>query len=310
MSTTSPSISRSYVYLHFPKSAKASLVLTSFHPWKLRQFYKSRISTRKYEKRFLATVNQEINYPLDFRASGPFKSTESGKNGPKYDERTVKLGKTLRTLQERLPTLLQKPLPSKLLSPRITLNLFPSTHPHLPSVTGRVAYSAALWTSPIAWGRLPLISNVRLEILSERMIKHSHLSCPSRSYRPEQLVVRWRTTSNSHEQNSTAFIYNSSLNDNVDKITEWLGGGNKNDDIGKDFTGLFIFEFDEEGRILTHTIEHAQEGGNWERGVGAKVVGLTDWLLGGMKGSGRGESAPCPAFCGDNSKQRYGPGKN
>jgi hypothetical protein len=37
-----------------------------------------------------------------------------------------------------------------------------------------------------------------------------------------------------------------------------------------------------------------QEGGNWEKGVGAKVVGLTDWLLGGLK-NGRGEGTPCPA---------------
>lgn len=62
----------------------------------------------------------------------------------------------------------------------------------------------------------------------------------------------------------------------------------------KEFTGLFIFDFDEEGRILSHTIEHVQEGGQWEKGVGAKVVGLTDWLLGGMKGSEGGDT--CPAF--------------
>lgn len=150
---------------------------------------------------------------------------------------------------------------------------------------------------------------MKLEILSERMIKHAHSSCPSQSLRPEQLVVRWRTVSKSRDQTSSALIYNSGLNENVDKLTEWLGGGNKDDDIRKEFTGLFIFEFDEEGRILTHTIEHAQEGGNWERGVGAKVVGLTDWLLGGMRGTDRGEGAPCPAFCGDNSKHRHGPGK-
>lgn len=64
----------------------------------------------------------------------------------------------------------------------------------------------------------------------------------------------------------------------------------------KEFTGLFIFEFDSEGRILSHTIEHVDEGGNWEHGVGAKVVGLTDWLLGGMKGGREGSDTPCPAF--------------
>lgn len=80
----------------------------------------------------------------------------------------------------------------------------------------------------------------------------------------------------------------------MDKITEWLGGG-KGEDDSKEFTGLFIFEFDGEGRVVSHTIEHVQVGGNWEKGVGARVVGLTDWLLGGLR-NGRGDGTPCPAF--------------
>lgn len=89
----------------------------------------------------------------------------------------------------------------------------------------------------------------------------------------------------------------------VDKITEFLGGG-KGEDDSKEFTGLFIFEFDEEGRIVSHTIEHVQEGGNWERGVGAKVVGLTDWLLGGLKGKGEeGVGGACPAFWGEEKRR-------
>ena len=75
----------------------------------------------------------------------------------------------LRILQERLPTLLQTPLPQEILSPNISLHLFPSTHPYLPVVSGRVAYIAALWTSPIAWNRVPIFGNVKLVILSERM---------------------------------------------------------------------------------------------------------------------------------------------
>lgn len=172
-----------------------------------------------------------------------------------------------------MPTLLQSPLPSEILAPNISLHLFPSTHPYLPTVSGRVAYIAALWTSPIAWNSLPIIGDVRLEILSERMVKQPGRRQGSGN---EQLVVRWRTAG---------------------KVIGWrlpfrdmLGLGEQTHN--KEFWGLFIFEFDGEGRILSHTIEHVQTGGDWEKGVGAKVVGLTDWLLGGMRGGSEG----CPAF--------------
>ena len=49
------------------------------------------------------------------------------------------------------------------------------------------------------------------------------------------------------------------------------------------------------------SIEHAQVGGQWEKGVGARVVGLTDWLLGGMKKDEEG--TPCPAFWCENEEQ-------
>ncbi|TVY83739.1 hypothetical protein LSUE1_G001672 [Lachnellula suecica] len=207
----------------------------------------------------------------------------------------------LRILQERLPTLLQSPLPQEILSPQITLHLFPSTHPHLPTVSGRVAYSAALWTSPIAWGRMPIVGNVKLEILSERMVK----SASNPSARSEQLIVRWRTIGKTQGKGTGAFYKGIGAKDNVDKITEWLGGG-KGEDDRKEFTGLFIFEFDGQGRIVSHTIEHAQGGSNWDRGVGARVVGLTDWLLGGMKNNGEGDrGTPCPAFwCEAEDRER------
>ncbi|PYH88087.1 hypothetical protein BO71DRAFT_404125, partial [Aspergillus ellipticus CBS 707.79] len=76
------------------------------------------------------------------------------------DERILKLGTsnpTLRILSPRLPTLLTNPLPSKILSPSVTLHLFPSTHPHLPIVKGRTLYRAVLWTVPVAWSSLPLL---------------------------------------------------------------------------------------------------------------------------------------------------------
>lgn len=113
-------------------------------------------------------------------------------------------------------------------------------------------------------------------------------------YRSEKLVVRWRTNGKTKNRGTGPFYKGIGRSEPIDKITEFLGGGQGEDDQ-REFTGLFIFEFDEEGRIVSHTIEHVQEGGNWEKGVGARVVGLTDWLLGGMREKGGG--CPSPAMC-------------
>ncbi|KAF4125892.1 hypothetical protein GMORB2_1138 [Geosmithia morbida] len=208
----------------------------------------------------------------------------NGDNQPS-DPNKAKLGKTLRILQERLPTLLQSPLPQDILSPTISLHLFPSTHPHLPTVSGRVAYNAALWTSPIAWNRVPIIGNVRLEILAERMTTEPLTFLPRRpGAMPEQLVVRW--TEKCRARHSPRITTTSHLA----TVGGRLGGGV---DPNEAFTGLFIFDFDREGRILSHTIETAQEGGDWEKGMGAKFVGLTDWLLGGIRDPG---NTPAPIF--------------
>lgn len=149
------------------------------------------------------------------------------------------------------------------------------------------------------------MGNVKLQILSERMINKggqiSHSRLPPPSTHAEQLIVRWRTIGKTKNKGTGGFYKGISASDNVDKITEWLGGG-KGEDDSKEFTGLFIFEFDEKGRVASHTIEHAQEGGNWERGVGARVVGLTDWLLGGMRNGRSDEGSPCPAFWGNESE--------
>ncbi|KAM0345885.1 hypothetical protein ACHAPU_005936 [Fusarium lateritium] len=204
----------------------------------------------------------------------------SGQEGPK-DPNKAKLGKTLRVLQERLPTLLLHPLPHDILAPNIALHLFPSTHPHLPTVSGRVAYNAALWTSPIAWNRVPILGNVCIEVLAERMTTEPLTFLPRRAGAiPEQLVVRWCEKRKGSESSSSRGVIARSLP---------FGHGV---DPDKAFTGLFVFDFDAEGRILSHTIEQSQAGGDWEAGVGAKVVGLTDWLLGGCKNPG----TPVPMF--------------
>ncbi|KAI6088984.1 hypothetical protein F4821DRAFT_232684 [Hypoxylon rubiginosum] len=229
--------------------------------------------------------------PIWFNSSFPrfdIPSSANSQRGPE-DERKVKLGKTLRVLQERLPSLLQSPLPQEILSPHISLHLFPSTHPYLPTVSGRVAYIAALWTSPLAWNRVPIIGNLKLEILSERMVSRPSYSSPRRSEAyGEQLVVKWRTADSKSKS-----LEPTVTEEGEQKLDNTLRGAQS---VGekKAFTGLFIFEFDKEGRIISHTIEHVDEHGEWEKGVGARVVGLTDWLLGGIKGRTEGGA---PALC-------------
>ncbi|KAF8468287.1 hypothetical protein BDZ91DRAFT_103743 [Kalaharituber pfeilii] len=204
------------------------------------------------------------------------------------DERTVNLGKTIRTLQSSLPTILQSPLPSELLSPQITLHLFPSSHPHLPTARGRVAYKTALWTSPFVWGQIP--GRVRLEILAERVVKPCEHG--------EELRVRWRTLPTSNNfihgvstKSSSVGSSGGSTSSQGSTGAETLEGGatggtifsaNKSES-GGGFTGLFIFTFDEQGRILTHIIEHADEGWREEEvgymGAGAKIISVAEWLL-------------------------------
>lgn len=226
----------------------------------------------------------------------------------------------LRKLSPLLPTILINPLPSDLLSPQITLHLFPSTHPHLPTVKGRVLYRAALWTVPVAWSSLPLLGDVKLQILSERMVRAgSALGCEhSADCGEERLVVRWKTeprgSSNNHNYKdsggnisspspapysatpdySHSHNNNNNSNNNISdtqtsvknkNLSTLLGGDTPIFSPGKEgrFEGLFIFAFDEQGRIAGHTIEHADQADGWDRT--AKFVTLTDWLLGKARGT-------------------------
>lgn len=55
---------------------------------------------------------------------------------------------------------------------------------------------------------------------------------------------------------------------------------------------------------MTHTIEHAEEGGSWDKA--SKVVGVTDWLLG--KAKRKDDKAVDPGLvlgcCDDEAVQR------
>ena len=243
------------------------------------------------------------------------------------DERTLQLGKTVRTLHERLPTLLQSPLPAEILAPNISLHLFPSTHPHLPTVSGRMAYSAALWTAPVAWGRVPLVGNVKLTILSERMVGGRAGSGSGGSVNlggvggpgggEERLIVKWKTCGKTRHRDGTGGVYSDrntgsgmGTKDPVDKIKEFVASArsakttstststsnNPNKEVQQEesFTGLFLFEFDSLGRVRKHVIEHTEEGGNWDSMT--RVVSVTDWLLGQWKGGKREREAEL-AWC-------------
>ncbi|KAJ5888830.1 hypothetical protein N7495_008871 [Penicillium taxi] len=219
------------------------------------------------------------------------------------DERVLKLGKTLRTLSPLLPTILYNTLPSNILAPSVNLHLFPSTHPHLPTVKGRTLYRAALWTVPVAWSSVPLLGNVKLQILSERIVRTGTILCPEHEDQhdcgDERLVVRWRTEPRTesrpfHEKRVTGAAQLSSVSQGTSTqshlsqstvgnnrgLSVLLGGDEPIFKLSKEeqFTGLFIFSFDDEGRILTHTIEHANDADGWDRT--SKFVTLADWLIG------------------------------
>ena len=146
----------------------------------------------------------------------------------------------------------------------------------------------------MAWGRVPIVGNVRLSILSERIVRKPTPTTMTTNGGtcPERLIVRWKTCRKPKPPKSNLSI---SKLPQVDKITEWLGRDyfSRNNAADEEFSGLFIFEFDDEGRILEHTIEHVDgvEGGDWEKERGmSKVVSVTEWLLGKV-GGGRAELA-------------------
>lgn len=176
-------------------------------------------------------------------------------------------------------------------------------------------YRAALWTVPVAWSSLPLLGNVKLEILSERMVRADSVLGYSAQYNDasvecgeERLVVRWKTSHNTPTSESSPSSSTSSTSESRDSgsvsrsksgvnksLSTLLGGDAPIFLPGKEgrFEGLFIFAFDEKGRIAGHTIEHADQADGWDRT--AKFVTLTDWLLGKARGSLGEAAAPALA---------------
>lgn len=161
-----------------------------------------------------------------------------------------------------------------------------------------MAYVAALWTAPVAWGRVPIVGNVRLEILSERMVKQPSLLSDDddgnhrQPHQNEKLIVRWRTVGkrNSRTRFGTASSgVGSSSSSSADLSPTLPVDGSKDEE----FTGLFIFGFDEQGRIASHTIEHVEEdGGRTCEEKTTRFVSVTDWLLGRLGGLAGGPAPP------------------
>lgn len=159
----------------------------------------------------------------------------------------------------------------------------------------------------MAWSSLPLVGNVRLQVLSERIVRAGTVLDPEQvsdnECGDERLVVRWKTEPRGEDSYSEASAATRSMNDKdrlesqgngrlssskdgINKgLSVLLGGDAPIFPLSKEeqFTGLFIFSFDEEGRISSHTIEHADDAAGWERT--AKFVSLTDWLFGKARGS-------------------------
>ncbi|KAF1814583.1 hypothetical protein P152DRAFT_456852 [Eremomyces bilateralis CBS 781.70] len=108
----------------------------------------------------------------------------------------------------------------------------------------------------------------------------------SQDVRHEKLVVKWRTCGKSSKNGNGAFVSGA-----VRQPGGIASTGAKGDQEG--FTGLFIFEFDEEGRIVKHIIEQADEGENYDKT--ARVISVTDWLLGRAWGK-KEEAMPGLAF--------------
>lgn len=105
--------------------------------------------------------------------------------------------------------------------------------------------------------------------------------------RPEKLVVRWKTCAKENGKGKSMGDYYRNLAGAASQST--LPGRPASSADEAEFSGIFIFEFDEDGRIVSHTIENVQEGGSWDKMP--RVISVTDWLLGKAWAKSQGEGA-------------------
>lgn len=122
-------------------------------------------------------------------------------------------------------------------------------------------------------------------------------SAIAHGHRDEKLIVKWKTCGRTKHRDGTGGVYKTrglARRDPVDRIREFIAGSSADEQaVAKklegqdedDFTGIFVFEFDEEGRVVKHVIEHTEEGGDCDRMT--RVVSVTDWLLGRFNGKGQ-----------------------
>lgn len=153
---------------------------------------------------------------------------------------------------------------------------------------------------------MPVVGNVKLEIISEKIVRSGFITAPSHieesdNLGEEKLVVRWRTQPKANGVASQSASSTSSAIENggINRGLSTLLGGDRplfGKDAGSNtFTGLFIFSFDAKGRIANHTIEHADEAGSFDKT--SRMVTLTDWLLGKARWRGLSdEGAPLPGL--------------
>jgi hypothetical protein len=127
---------------------------------------------------------------------------------------------------------------------------------------------------------VPIIGHVGIEVQTMRLTTTRLPFTPIRlGALEEMLVVRWVTEPSSPPS------------DFLRGLASRMAGGEPE---VHEFTGLFVFQFNSEGQILDHTIECAEYTQRWEKGVGSRVVRLTDQILAGIKGEGEGTPLPAP----------------